>query len=166
MKKIVRLTENDLTRIVKRVLKEQEVNKFDAAPFETLKVGGKKWNIWSKDSSGKSGYVSGSIMPMVTTSNGEYVILIDIMFPAGDKQAVYRGELLKTSKAATGKDDVGTFTWRAPMKNERPGIDSSKSYFTDGSRKISVDEFMKILSNNQNASAFVEEVLNPLIGLK
>ena len=53
MKKIVRLTENDLTRIVKRVLKEQAENPNRGnAPFQTLRVGGREWNLMSPDTKG------------------------------------------------------------------------------------------------------------------
>jgi hypothetical protein len=39
MKKIVRLTENDLMRLVKRVIKEQQSTKFDKNYFATKKRG-------------------------------------------------------------------------------------------------------------------------------
>ena len=36
MKRIVRLTESDLTRIVKQVIKEQETNKDDMATYQKI----------------------------------------------------------------------------------------------------------------------------------
>jgi len=168
MKRIVRLTENDLTRIVKRVLKEQaeKPKTFGRTPFETLRAGGKNWNIYSKNAKGINGPVSGTIAPAVTTSNGEYVIIIDIMFPVGSTQAMYKGELMKTSKAASGPDDIGAWQWRTRIKNNKPSVDTSQAYFTDGSRKIQVDKFFDMLSNNENAAAFMKDIANPLLGLK
>jgi len=39
MKKVIRLTENDLMRLVKRVIKEQQSSKFDKTYFATKKQG-------------------------------------------------------------------------------------------------------------------------------
>ena len=137
-----------------------------AVPFETLRFGQRDWNIYSLNPKGILGVVSGTIIPYVSTSNGEYVIGVRIAFPAGKQQALYSGELVKTSKAATGPDDIGAWTWRSPLKNNRPEVDLSKSYFASGTEKIPANKFMDMLSNNKNASAFVKDVLNPKTGIK
>ena len=44
MKRIIRLTESDLARIVRRVIKEQETQVFDSNYFNTNKTGTVKFN--------------------------------------------------------------------------------------------------------------------------
>jgi len=167
MKRIVRLTENDLTRIVKRVLKEQsEDPNRGNAPFQTLTYAGKEWNLMSPDTKGILKAIHGTLNVKVGTSNGEYVVIPTFRFQAGPKQAEYKGELLKKSKSATGPDDVGAWEWRTPFKNNRQDIDISRSYFeSDGGQKIPVDKFMSMLSNDKNAMAFVRDILKPLHGI-
>jgi hypothetical protein len=167
MKRIVRLTENDLTRIVKRVLKEQSENPNRGnAPFQTLTYAGKEWNLMSPDTKGILKAIHGTLNVYVETSNGEYVVIPTFRFQAGPKQSEYKGELLKKSKSATGPDDVGAWEWRTPFKNNRPDIDISRSYFeSDGGQKIPVDKFMTMLSNDKNAMAFVRDILKPLHGI-
>lgn len=167
MKKIVRLTENDLTRIVKRVLKEQAENpNIGNTPFQTLTYAGKEWNLKSPDTKGILKSINGALNVDVETSNGEYVVIPTFRFQAGPKQAEYKGELLKKSKAATGQDDVGAWEWRTRIKNNRPAIDTSRSYFeSDSGQKIPVDKFMSMLTNDKNAMAFVRDILKPLHGI-
>ena len=167
MKKIVRLTENDLTRIVKRVLKEEIKNSNRGnTPFQTLTYAGKEWNLKSPDTKGILKSINGALNVDVKTSNGEYVVIPTFRFQAGPKQAEYKGELLKKSKAATGQDDVGAWEWRTPIKNNRPAIDTSRSYFeSDSGQKIPVDKFMSMLTNDKNAMAFVRDILKPLHGI-
>ena len=167
MKRIVRLTENDLTRIVKRVLKEQAENPNRGnAPFQTLTYAGKEWNLWSPDTKGILAVMHGTLNVHVETSNGEYVVIPKFRLQAGPKQVEFSGELVKKSKADTGQDDVGAWEWRTRLKNTRPDIDMSRSYFkSNGGQEIPVDKFMSMLSNDKNAMAFVRDILKPLHGI-
>lgn len=151
-----------------RLVEQESVGRrnFSPSTFQTLNFGQRDWNIYSLNPKGILGVVSGTIALYISTANGEYVIGVRIAFPAGAKQALYSGELIKTSKAITGPDAIGSWTWRTPLTNNRPEIDSSKSYFSDGTKKVPVDKFMSMLSNDKNASAFVKNVLNPILGLK
>ena len=151
----------------RRTIKEQRQEITGGnTPFQTLTAGGKEWNLMSPDTKGILKAIHGTLNVDVNKSNGEYVVIPTFRFQAGPKQAEYSGELLKKSKAATGQNDVGAWEWRTPLKNNRPSIDTSKSYFvSNGGEKISVDKFMSMLSNDKNAMAFVRDILEPLRGI-
>ena len=188
MKRKIRLTENEMVEMIeriinevkrekrnqileskkntfKKVLNEQNITTLGGTSFKTLKFGNKEWNIKSKDVKGIKGFITGTINTETLNVRGEQVVRPVFSFQSGPKKIVYRGELQKTSDSATDIDGVGNWVWRVGFKKVNTGVDSSETFFTDGSREIGVDKFMSMLSSNKNANTFVTDILNPLQGI-
>jgi len=163
------LSEQTKKEIIRLIEQDQLSKSFGNTPFKTLRYGGREWDLYSKNVKGIIGPVTGTIAPSVTTSsNGETVVSINIMFPVGSTQALYTGVMKKTSESLNGPDAIGSWEWTNSINNNKPSVDTSSAYFTDGSRKFSVDNFFGMLSKGSDrtsATAFVKDILEPIMGI-